>query len=107
MEKVQNFIDNELYTSLNNNNKINKIFEIIKYGDMKTLYLRYKENNNDGFIITTTPYYNDSKICFNLTIIAVDSCREPKSSMPKYITNISNDTCDLINNYLSQIGFAV
>ncbi len=102
MEKVQNFINNELFTSLNIDDKVNERYEITKWNNHNTLYLRYKENNNDGFIITTTPYINDSNICFNITIIAVDSYREPKSSMTKYITNINDDTIDSIKNYLTQ-----
>lgn len=107
MENVQNFINNELFSSLNNDNKVNEIFEITKWNDIQTLYLRYKENNKDGFIITTTPYFNDNKICFNLTIIAVDSCREPKSEHGRFVTNISDGTIDSIKNYLTQIGFTV
>lgn len=107
MDFVQNFIVNELYNSLNTDDKINEKFELSKWNDIKSLYLRYKENNNDGFIITTTPYFNDGKINFNITIIAVDYCREPKPSMTKFITNISNETNDLIKNYLTQIGFVV
>lgn len=107
MENVQNFIANDLFSSLNNDNKVNEQFEIAKWDEIKSLYLRYKENNKDGFIITTTPYFNDDKICFNLTIIPVDCCKEPKPSMIRFVTNIRDNTIDSIKNYLTQMIFLV
>ncbi len=101
MNNVQNFIMNELYSSLKNHDKVNKQFEIIEWNELNSLFLQYKVNNKDGFIITTTPCCNENNICFNLTIIPVDSCIKPKPNMNKYFTNISNDGIVPIINYLT------
>jgi hypothetical protein len=107
MTTVNEFINDKLYSSLINDNNVNNIFEISTLKDINSILLKYKNNIKDGFIITTTPYFYESNICFYIAIIAFDSCEYPKRSLTKYIINIDDKTIDLIKKYLLQIGFTV
>ena len=88
-------------------NKINDVFEIICWKEISTLHLRYKNSPNDGFIITSTPYFIDGKMCFNVTIIEIDSNKTPKPGLTKYFHDISDPTyIDFLKNYLLQTAYA-
>ena len=100
MEQVKNYIRGELFLFLSSDDKVNDMFETILWDEYSCIYLRYKNNHNDGFIIITTPYFHEEQICFYISIIAVDSCKEPKSLLTKSIS-INHDTPETIKNYLT------
>jgi hypothetical protein len=99
---VNNYID-QLHDRLNNE-KIKKIFNIIKYADHVGIYLRYKCGDNDGFIISKFPYAHDGSVDIQICIVPVDKCKEPKNFLMKFFEvpseNDNDETYNRVENYL-------
>lgn len=100
MEQVMNYIRCELFSFLSLDEKVNNMFETVLWNEYSSIYLRYKNNYNDGFIITTTPYFHEEQICFHISIITVDSSKEPKPFLTKFIS-INHDSLKTIKDYLT------
>ena len=100
MEQVRNYIRGELFSFLSSDEKVNDMFETVLWNEVPSIYLRYKNNHKDGFIITTTPYFHEEQICFHITIISVDSCKVPKPFLIKFIS-INHDSLKKIKDYLT------
>ena len=103
-EETKNYIEKELYTFLSYDEKVNEMYEIILWENCSSIYLQSKSGEKDGYIITTMPYLEgtnlqDKEMCFKMTIIAVDSSKNPKLNIPNYMDNTSNET---IKNYLTR-----
>ncbi len=99
---ANNYID-QLYDLLNNEN-IKKIFNVIKYDEHLGIYLQYKCNNNDGFIITKIPYAHNHSVDVQICIVPVDQCKQPKNFLMKFFEvpseNDNNETYNRVEKYL-------
>jgi len=103
MESLKNYIEKELFMSLSSDENVNEIFDITCWDNISSLYFKYKGNEKDGYIITTCPYFHNDEICFKIMIVAVDSCKEPKPWLTKYLDK-TEDTTNIIKNYLTLFG---
>lgn len=97
---VQNYINEELLTFLSSDEKVNQMFEIVPWKHIGSIYLRYKENISDGYIITSSPYVNDGEMVFKIMITFVDSCKQPKPNMIQFV-NQSVDAKRNIRDYIT------
>ena len=106
MEKVQEYIKMHLFEYLSNDEKVNESFIITKWIAESAIFLQYKENKTDGFIITPTLYFNNDKIIHDISIIFVDSCATPKPYMTKII-KMDMDTDAIIKKIVLQNAYPV
>lgn len=99
--RANEYID-RLYENYSNCENVNKIFDIIKYDENLGIYFRYKCNNNDGFVITKILYPVDNLDDIQLCIVSVDKCKQPKSSLIKYVELPNDDNENYITNIIKQ-----
>lgn len=69
---------------LSKNNEITEKYEIMFWDTCSSIYLGYKINKKDGYVITTVPYLTDEKITLKVIIIPVDECKNPNSFYTQY-----------------------
>ena len=80
------FIEEKLLNNLENDMKISNLLDITFWKKITTIYLKFKENNQDGgFILTLMPYFKSTEIYNYLFIIPVDSNKNPKTQDFKFV----------------------
>lgn len=95
------FISEEIFNNFENDKELCKFFDIILWKDLSSIYLKSKINNLDGYILTLMPYLDSMKeYCYYLTIISVDSEKNPKSQDIKFV-ECESSNIEIIKKYIS------
>ncbi len=97
LDRANNYID-QLYDHLNQCENIKTIFNIIKYDDHMGIYLKYKCNNHDGFVITKIPCPEEKDLTsVRICVLFVDKCKQPKSFEVKFVELPEDDNINQTN----------
>jgi hypothetical protein len=94
----KDFISKELLNDFENDKNIFEKFNIIYWDTIPSIYLKFK-TNEAGFILSLIPFLNSDSMGYHLTIMLVDSQKNPKTLDWKFV-KCETKNIDFIKKYI-------